>query len=139
MCSSPDCTGCPSCSEEMAALLRMNGQQYCNWLTRTQRPLRTLATAVLKTNIRYYQEETMNNNYTPAPDPYAAPLAALRRATTTTDPLRSFEDRWRADRLREMNEMRASLDAEQLAQPHFAAAAALGRGYAIALKESRRS
>lgn len=133
MCSSPDYTGCPSCNDAMAALLRMNGQQYCDWLTRTQRSLRTASGATLRTIIRHYQEDTMNN-YTP-PDPYAAPLAALR-AANTTDPLCAFEDQFRANRLREMNEMRALLDAEQQAQPHVATAAALGRGYAT---DGRRS
>lgn len=51
-------------------------------------------------NLRLNQRDTiMENDYTP-PNPYAIGITALRAAMAT--PLSTFEDGWKADRLREL-------------------------------------
>ena len=59
------------------------------------------------------EHHNVKDDYTPAPDPYAADLAKLRSATST--PLRDFEDRYRQERL-------AALDAEHRAMDAYIAA-----------------
>lgn len=56
---------------------------------------------------------------TPSPDPYAKDLAALRAASAT--PLSTFEAEWKAERTREFERTRATLDAEPL-EPRLTAA-----------------
>jgi hypothetical protein len=59
---------------------------------------------------------THDDDFTPL-DPYAASLATLKAAAAT--PLSTFEDEYKASRLRELAVTRAALDA------HFAAATGL--------------
>ena len=57
----------------------------------------------------HHQEETEMDHATP-PDPYTEGLQRLRAATAA--PAETFEDRYKAERLRELYQTRAALDAE---------------------------
>jgi len=65
------------------------------------RAFRALDAAELRTNLSSEEDDVNDkaNNYAP-PDPYAAGLAQLRAATAT--PLSTFEDQYKASRLREL-------------------------------------
>jgi len=78
-------------------------------------------------------------DYAP-PDPCTEPLKQLRAAATAA-PEQTFEDRWKADRLRAMNATRAVLDANPVSIPRLTAAEraelaayAPPDGYGLALK-----
>jgi hypothetical protein len=127
----PDCQ-CPNCDPEMAAIMRMTPEQHSGWLrlnaakVQQQRVLRTAVPS---------------NHDTEIPDGYAQGIAAMRAARAT--PQSIFEERYKADRLRELEEEYA--DAERRPAPQPAprltaaelAAAEPPNGYQIALDKMR--
>jgi len=64
--------------------------------------------------------EEVEDDIPAAPNPYEHGLKTLRAATAT--PLSTFEDRWKADRLREVTATRTALDAEVASVPRMTAA-----------------
>ena len=91
-----ECSGCPTCSAEMAQALRAfsagDYETYCRWLTKQQdAELRRMRHAELRTNITYdgpLEQGAMkmtdrNAQYEP-PDPYREGLARLRRGLPST-------------------------------------------------------
>jgi hypothetical protein len=92
--------------------------------------------------LRTSEEHTIMKFAQP-PDPYREPLTAMIRAAATS--ASSFENRWREDRLRELESMRASLDEDARPMPRLTSAQLsewkAPNGYQLALdamKKERR-
>ena len=90
---------------------------------------------------RHTQLRTTEAKSYPPPDPYAAPIAAMRHASATTE--LDFEDRWKADRLAALNAEHRRLDAHL--DEHPTPRMAEGRksypppdGYQLALRKENR-
>ena len=114
----PGCTGCPRCDPEiraaMSAFSAGDYETYCQWLTRQDENRMRAAGAHggLRASL-HLREDHMTDHYAP-PDPYENDLKKLRAAATT--PLSTFEERYKAERLRELEAEYAERDALRPAQ-----------------------